>query len=148
MSDSRKTGISGITDKMVVIRHATDTDLVRVAEYLAKYGKDGDLQNAEVVVADEDRRIIGFGILKKENDAGCVSIFEDSRRKGIGSAIVNHLMTYEPLKKVYATRNASYFTRYGYARATLKSNSRKRKSGAACRMPLMERLPIAFYEKR
>ena len=51
MIDPRKTGISSITGKMVVIRHATGTDLVRVAEYLNQFGKADDLGDAEVVVA-------------------------------------------------------------------------------------------------
>ena len=111
MSDPRKTGISSITDKTVFIRHASSTDLVRVEEYLKDHGNSDDLSNADVVVAAEEERIIGFGILKKENEAGCVSVFEDSSRKGIGSAIMKHLMAYEPLKRIYATRNVSYFTR-------------------------------------
>jgi len=145
MSDPRKTGISSITDKMVVIRHATDTDRVRVEEYFREHGTANDLGSADLVVATEEQRIIGFGILKKENDAGCVSVFEDSRRKGIGSAIVKHLMAYEPLRRVYATRNVSYFTRYGFVRKTAQRPARATRSGRECRMPLMERLSIAAY---
>ena len=147
MSDPRKTGISGITDKTVVIRHATDTDRVRVEEYFRQHGNANDLGNADLVVAAEEERIIGFGILKKENDAGCVSVFEDSRRKGIGSVIVKHLMSYEPLKRVYATRNVSFFTRYGFARKTGQRPARATRSGRECRMPLMERLSTAAYQK-
>jgi N-acetylglutamate synthase-like GNAT family acetyltransferase len=145
MTDPRKTGISSITDKTVVIRHATDTDRVRVEEYFKAHGSADDLGNADVVVAAEEGRIIGFGILKKEQDAGCVSVFEDSRRKGIGSSIVKHLMAYEPLKRVYATRNVSYFTRYGFARKTSQRPARATRSGRECRMPLMERLSTAAY---
>jgi N-acetylglutamate synthase-like GNAT family acetyltransferase len=147
MSDPRKTGISSITDKMVVIRHATDTDRVRVEEYFKEHGTADDLGKADVVVAAEDGRIIGFGVLKKENDAGCVSVFEDSRRKGIGPAIVKHLMAFEPLKRVYATRNVSYFTRYGFVRKTSQRPARATRSGRECRMPLMERLSTATYQK-
>ncbi|HSB33287.1 MAG TPA: GNAT family N-acetyltransferase, partial [Nitrospirota bacterium] len=137
-----------ITDKSVVIRHATETDRVRVEEYFKRHGNATDLGTADLVVAAEEQRIIGFGILKKENDAGCVSVFEDSRRKGIGSTIVKHLMKYEPLKRVYATRNVSFFTRYGFARETGRPRARAtRSSGRECRMPLMERLSAAAYQK-
>jgi N-acetylglutamate synthase-like GNAT family acetyltransferase len=145
MSDPRKTGISSITDKTVVIRHATETDRVRVEEYFRNHGNVADLGNADLVVAAEEGRIIGFGILKKENEAGCVSVFEDSRRKGIGSVIVKHLMEYEPLKRVYATRNVSFFTRYGFVRKTSQPRARATRSGRECRMPLMERLSTAAY---
>jgi N-acetylglutamate synthase-like GNAT family acetyltransferase len=147
MSDTRRTGMSSITDKMVTIRHATDRDRVRVEEYLTQHGKGQDLARAEVVIAAEDERIIGFGIMKKEQDAGCVSLFEDSRRKGIGSSIVRHLLSYEPLKRVYAAHYASYFTNSGFARAKQQHAARSRKSGVPCRMPLMERLAITAYEK-
>ena len=147
MSDPGKTGISNITDKMVVIRHANDTDRVRVEEYFKAHGNADDLGNADVVVAAEEGRIIGFGVLKKEHDAGCVSIFEDSRRKGIGQTIVKHLMAYEPLKRVYATRNVSYFTRYGFAGKASQRPARATRIGRECRMPLMERLSTATYQK-
>jgi N-acetylglutamate synthase-like GNAT family acetyltransferase len=144
MPDPRKTGISSITGKIVTIRHATETDLVNVGEYLKKNHADSELNNAEVVVAAEDNRIIGFGILKKAESAGCVSLFEDSRRKGIGSSIVKHLLEFAPLKKVYTTRYASYFTHSGFAR-TRGPSARSSRSGVLCRAPLMERLTLAAY---
>ena len=117
MSDPRRTGISGITGKYVTIRHATVSDRVDVEEYLMKHHSGSDLRNAEVVVASEDRRIIGFGILKKENEGGCVSLFEDSRRRGIGSTIVKHLMEHASVNRLYASRYASYFTHYDFLRS-------------------------------
>jgi hypothetical protein len=142
MTDPKRTGISSITGKVVVIRHATETDLVRINE---SYNQDGmtNLSNADVVVALEGNRIIGFGVLKKENDAGCMSIFEDSRRKGIGESIKNHIMAIDPPEKVYATRNTTYFTVSGL-------KQRKRRSAASgtsmaegrCSMPLMERVAV------
>jgi N-acetylglutamate synthase-like GNAT family acetyltransferase len=147
MTDPRKTGVSSITGKMVTIRHATSSDLVNVEEYLRMHHADPGLGSAEVVVATEDRRIIGFGILKKDNDAGCISLFEDSRRKGIGSSIVKHLVEYTPLKKVYASRYASYFTHAGFTRASKGPSARSTRSGDECRGPLMERLSLAAYAK-
>jgi N-acetylglutamate synthase-like GNAT family acetyltransferase len=144
MPDPRKTGISSITGKIVTIRHATETDLINVGEYLKKNHTDSELNNAEVVVAAEDSRIIGFGILKKTDSEGCVSLFEDSRRKGIGSSIVKHLMEYASLKKVYATRYASFFTHWGFTR-TRGPSARSIRSGALCRAPLMERLTLATH---
>ena len=146
MSDPRKTGISGITGKMVTIRHATESDLLDLEEYLRKNHTDSDLKNAEVVVASEDRRIIGFGILKKENETGCVSLFEDSRRKGIGSTIVKHLLEYAAVKRVYASRYASYFTRYGFMHSG-KPSARATRSGDTCVRTMMEPLSLAAYAK-
>jgi N-acetylglutamate synthase-like GNAT family acetyltransferase len=134
---------------MVTIRHASTSDLVNVEEYLKAHHADPELGNAEVVVAAEDNRIIGFGIMKKDNDAGCVSLFEDSRRKGIGATIVKHLMEYAPLKRVYAARYASYFTHSDFVRGKAASarSIRPIQEATLCRAPLMERLSLAAYAK-
>src|SRR5208337_5639255 len=87
MEEAGKRGISSITGKIVIIRHATDRDRVIVEQYLGQESSDAHINGAEIAVALENDRIIGFGILKKERGAGCVSVFEDSRRKGIGSSI-------------------------------------------------------------
>jgi N-acetylglutamate synthase-like GNAT family acetyltransferase len=144
MSDPKRTGISGITGKMVVIRHATGNDLERVAEYLDQFGKT-DLNEAEVVVAAESGRIIGFSLLKKGgDDTGCVSLFEDSRRRGIGSAILDHLMRDAPMKKIYSTRYASFFSHAGFENAGSAPSGRARgRRRMPCRLPLMQRLTVA-----
>ncbi len=146
MSDPRKTGISSITGKVVTIRHATEGDLFELEEYLRRHHADSSLRNDEVVVAAEDRRIIGFGVLKKENGNGCVSLFEDSRRKGIGSSIVKHLMEYTPVKRLYASRYTSYFTRYGFLRSG-RLSARRARSSDSCERILTDRMSLAAYAK-
>ncbi len=146
MSDPRRTGTSSITDKLVTIRHATTADLAGIKEYLAKHHADAGINEAEVVVAAEENRIIGFGIMKKGGEAGCVSLFEDSRRKGIGSSIVRHLLEHSALPRVYAARYVSYFTRYDFTRTQQVHAARSRKKDE-CTMPLLERLSIAAYAK-
>jgi len=146
MYDPRRTGISGITGKSVTIRHATESDLVDLEEYLRRHHEDSGLQNAKVVVASEDRRIIGFGVLKKEKEAGCISLYEDSRRKGIGSTIVKHLMECTGVKQLYASRYASYFTRYDFLRSG-RPSARAARADDSCKRPLMERLSLAAYAK-
>jgi hypothetical protein len=116
MPDPQKTGISSITGKMVSIRHATSADLVRVEKRLKRLHEDSDLGNAEVTVASENERLIGFGVLRKEKDGGCVSLFEDGRRKGIGSSIVKHLMEYADIKMLHNAQgepSARSFSRSG-----------------------------------
>jgi GNAT superfamily N-acetyltransferase len=98
---------------MVSIRHATSADLVRVEGRLRRLHEDSELVNAEVAVASEDERLIGFGILRKEKDGGCVSLFEDGRRKGIGVYIVKHLLEYaeiEALPNAQGELKARYFS--------------------------------------
>ncbi len=142
MSDPRVTGISSITGKMVSLRHANDMDRVIVEEYLKQSSAESDLQNAEIVVAAENDRIIGFGILKKENDAGCVSLFEDSRRRGIGTTILNHLVEFSAVGKVYASRYVNYFARSNSAWLRKIRADRAKNRAARCRVPLMERVAV------
>lgn len=143
MNDTRKTGISSITGKIVVIRHATDRDRLIIGDYLISNNPDTRTDGSEIAVALENERIIGFGILKKEREGGCISLFEDSRRKGIGSPIAKHLIKYSGLKKMYAARNATYFTRSKLARGKQANISRPSKKGFLCRVPLMEPLSMA-----
>jgi hypothetical protein len=143
MTDPKRTGISAITGKLVVIRHATETDLVRINERYNENNALSDLGSAEVVVALESDRIIGFGVLRREEDSGCMSIYEDSRRKGIGESIKSHFMAIDPPARVYATRNITYFTVSG-----LKQRKRatpaitKTTAAGRCSMPLMERVAV------
>ena len=102
--------------RMVVVRHATIHDLSIVEGYLKGSGEVSELADADVVVAAEESRIIGFGILKKEYGAGCISLFEDSGRKGIGSSILRHIMEHTPRERVYASRFVSYFSSSGLTR--------------------------------
>ncbi len=147
MPDPKNTGISSIAGKLVAIRHATDLDRVIVGDYLRQNHDDSRLDNAELVVAVENDRIIGFAILKRADGAGCLSVFEDSRRKGIGTPIVKHIAEFAPAEHIYATRYASYFTHAGVAQLRKVRASRPRLSGKPCRMPLMERLSIPAYQK-
>jgi len=142
MKDARKTGISSITGKIVVIRHATDRDRVIVNDYLRNNNPDAGTDGSEIAIALENERIIGFGILRKERGGGCVSLFEDSRRKGIASPIVRHLMEYAGLTKVYATRNTTYFTRSKLVSGKQAHISRSSKKGFLCRATIME--PLSF----
>lgn len=140
MYDPKRTGVSGITGKMVVIRHATESDRARVEEYLRLYQGNADIEQADVVVAAEQARIIGFGVMKKGDGAGCISLFEDSRRKGIASAITNHLAQFAPGGKLFISRSVSYFTRSGLGKRS-EQFTRRRRSAAGCTMPLLEPLP-------
>ncbi len=144
MNDARKTGLSSITGKIVVIRHATDRDRVIIGEYLGSNDPNAGMDGSEIAVALENERIIGFGILKKEREGGCVLLFEDSRRKGIASPIVKHLMEYAGLKKIYAARNSTYFTRSKLVRGKQGHIARSSKKDFPCRIPMMEPLPLAL----
>jgi N-acetylglutamate synthase-like GNAT family acetyltransferase len=110
-----------------------------------------DLTQSDVVVAAEEDRLIGFAILEKgrESDADCVTVIEDTRRRGIGAPIVRHLMEYSQVRTVYSAAGMPrYFTRLGFTRA--KKTQRKHAGAAAhiCRWQGKGDLSLAAYEKR
>ncbi len=117
---SKETGISAITGKSVVIRHATESDLVFIEESLKKRGSAiVDLQAFQFVVAAEDNDIIGFGGLRRKGDVcdiACAVVVEKQKNKGIGAAIVSHLIEYSPVDRVFvATDLVEYFKDLGFA---------------------------------
>lgn len=152
MPNPRFTGISNITGKTVYIRHATEWDVVNIQDYLKQHGQEErDLTQSDVVVAAEEDRLIGFAILEKgrESDADCVTVIEDTRRRGIGAPIVRHLMEYSQVRTVYsAVGMPGYFTRLGFTRAT---KTQRKHAGAAahiCRRQEKGGLSLVIYEKQ
>ena len=152
MPNPRSTGISNITGKTVYIRHATEWDVVNIQDYLKRHGQEErDFRQSDVVVAAEEDRLIGFAILEKgrESNADCVTVIEDTRRRGIGAPIVRHLMEYAQVRPVYSAMSMPrYFTRLGFTRA--KTTQRKRAGDAAysCRWQGKRGRSLAEYEKR
>lgn len=117
---AKETGISAITGKSVVIRHATGSDMVFIEESLKKHGSAIiDLQAFQFVVAAEDGDIIGFGGLRRKGDVcdiACAVVVEKRRNRGIGAAIVNHLIEYAPVDRVFVTTDlVEYFKELGFA---------------------------------
>jgi hypothetical protein len=122
MSIPRATGVSGITENIVTIRHASDADIVNVGEELGGRMVDTvDLSHADIVVALEEERMIGFGILEYEGmpeGAGCLSLREKDDRRGIGLSIVRHLFEYaDEVRQVTApSETARYLADVGFRR--------------------------------
>jgi len=113
------TGVSGITGKIVKIRHASEADMVFIADKIKKYDLDAeDLHYSQFVVASENGDLVGFGRLKKIHgfyEIGCIAVVEERRGIGIGSLIVKHLLDIAPVKIVYTTTDlVDYFKRFGF----------------------------------
>jgi N-acetylglutamate synthase-like GNAT family acetyltransferase len=117
---SKETGISAITGKSVEIRHATGPDMVFIEKSLKKRGiAVMDLLAFQFVVAAEDSDIIGFGGLRRKGnvcDIACAVVVEKRRNRGIGTAIVKHLVEYAPVDRVFVTTDyVEYFKELGFA---------------------------------
>ena len=113
------TGISDITGKLVKVRHATEADMGFIEEKLKKHNFDTrNLDYREFTVATENANLIGFGRLKKTDtlyEVGCIIVVEEREHKGIGQMILEHLLEYAPVDKVYVmTDLVDYFRKLGF----------------------------------
>lgn len=102
MANPKYTGISAITGRIVSVRHATERDLFLVQRDL-KRRKDELPAGAEIVVAVEDARLIAFCILRRspgEDPEVRFTLYEDTKRRGIGARVVGHLLEHAPVKMV------------------------------------------------
>jgi N-acetylglutamate synthase-like GNAT family acetyltransferase len=153
MTNPRITGISSITGKTVYIRHAAESELIDIQAYLKRHKMgDRELEPSDVVVAVENDRIIGFGIMEKIHDhsAGCATIVEDGRRRGIGASIVRHLIEYAPVRTVYIGAGVQrYFTRLGFTRTrTAQQKHADIAVESMCRSQRKRSPSLPAYEKR
>ncbi len=95
MTDGRKRTNASVAGRTVYIRHATEWDLDTILNERISGGVEmPELDPARVVVAAEEDRIIGFGIVGEATKEGavCVTVFEKKDRRGIGTSIVRHVV--------------------------------------------------------
>lgn len=104
MPNPKYTGISAITGRTVSIRHATERDLFLVQRELRRQGRREEIPaGAEVVVAIEEGRVIGLGILHRSHGAdpeARLTLYEDTKRRGISAQVIGHLREYAAVKIV------------------------------------------------
>ena len=121
MGDARKTGISAVTDKIVYVRHASPIEREIIARQLSVSGPASALAAADLAVAVEDERLIGFAVLQPADREGmaCLALVEEGKRRGIGGMVLKHLLKYAPVSKVLAGRkNTRYLKSAGFRRVT------------------------------
>jgi ribosomal protein S18 acetylase RimI-like enzyme len=110
MGNPRETGISSITGKVLYIRHANESERIDIAEILKKQtGRSLDVPEGDAVVASQEDRLLGFALLSKDtrHRAGCLSVYESRRHRGIGREVLRHLFEYSAVKYVAADRVAA-----------------------------------------
>jgi N-acetylglutamate synthase-like GNAT family acetyltransferase len=137
MANSKSTGISNITGKTVYIRHATEWDMVILGERLTRRQKEAvTLEESAIVVAAEEERIIGFGVLEKAREGvGCLMVTVSSRGREIKPFIVRHLLEYAPMKTIYAASDRpGYFKRLGFTKMKAISQKQTDFSDPLCRL--------------
>jgi hypothetical protein len=107
MRKSRDTGISGITGKVLYIRHATESERIDISGILMKQaGKSRDISGADIVVASQESRPLGFAVLTKNAGglSGCLDLYESGRHRGFSREVLRHLFDYSTVRHVAADR--------------------------------------------
>jgi N-acetylglutamate synthase-like GNAT family acetyltransferase len=117
----KDTGISGITGKVVRVRHAKEADMALIEGKLRERHLDtGDLKTEEFVVAVEDGEIIGLGRLKRisgVDHVSCLVVLDEKKRAGVKDLMLRHLIEYSGSTVVYAvTNDEEGFSRMGFER--------------------------------
>jgi len=120
MKNSRETGISSITGKVLYIRHANESERIDIADILKKRaGKFLDISEADIVVASQGARLLGFAVLTKNAGgvSGRLNLYESGRRRGFSREMLRHLFDYSTVKHVAADRvSARHLRSMGFRR--------------------------------
>jgi len=143
---------SPLLDKNVLIRHATETDRVRIEESRDRFGlPEIDLREYGLVVALEDSDIIGIGGLRKIEgfpDTGCVVLAEKHRNRGVGAAIARHLIEYMPVSRVYGTAGiAKVFEVLGFVETPITPGERTALLNIECGIKAGRHAVLMVYER-
>ncbi len=104
----RKKEDVSVAGKVVTIRHATEWDLDTIRNERIVGGVEmPEIDPARIVVAVEEDRIIGFGVVGQATAEGavCVTVFEKEDRRGIGASIVRHAVEHSELATVPGAGN-------------------------------------------
>lgn len=105
MRDPRVTGISVITGKVVTIRHATGTDREIAAQKLARRSvARSELAKADIVVAAEGDKRIGFAVLDPPDEGGtaCLHLVVSRKRRSMSGPLLEHLLAWSGVRSVRA----------------------------------------------
>ena len=109
MRSTRETGISGITGKMLTIRHANESERIDIADMMKQSGQTRDISGDEVVVASQENRLLGFAVLTNEDEGrgGRLTLSGVRLHRSIGREVLRHLLDYSTVKRVSTDRSAA-----------------------------------------
>lgn len=106
------------------------------------------MKAADLAVAVEDERLIGFAVLQPADREGmaCLALDEDGKRRGIGGMDLKHLLKYAPVSKVLAGRkDARCLESAGFRRITGPRS--KPRNSSLCPVLGVSGVSAALYER-
>ncbi len=103
----------------IKLRKARLIDMSTIIDYIEKFRLDDEnIDYRQFIVAEKDKKIIGFGRIKPYRDCfelGSVGVLETYRDTGVGEAIVKRLIRDSPENDIWITTDIpEYFARFGF----------------------------------
>ncbi len=111
-----------------------------------------NLSFEQFIVAKVGKEIVGFGRIKpyqKVYELGCLGVLENHRRKGIGKALVKHLIKMFPQPEVYVTTDITeYFEKLGFKKVKKGPPELEEKIVRVCEKKLRQNVVIMVFKKQ
>ena len=102
----------------LTIRTATNRDMPAIVRMIGEFHLDYEnLEPGQFVIVEDAGVMVGFGRLKPYPDAtelGCVGVLHERRNQGIGSRIVDELISRGPKEVWITTDMPDYFRPLGF----------------------------------
>jgi N-acetylglutamate synthase-like GNAT family acetyltransferase len=102
----------------ISVRNATNRDMPAIVRMIGEFHLDYEnLEPGQFVIVEDDGVMVGFGRLKPYPDAtelGCVGVLHDRRNQGIGTLIVDELISRGPKEIWITTDMPNYFRPMGF----------------------------------
>ena len=106
----------------LAVRNATNRDMPAIVQMIGEFHLDYEnLEPGQFVIVEDAGVMVGFGRLKPYPDAtelGCVGVLHERRNQGIGSLIVDELISRGPKEVWITTDMPDYFRSLGFVEET------------------------------
>ncbi|OGI21010.1 MAG: hypothetical protein A2287_06215 [Candidatus Melainabacteria bacterium RIFOXYA12_FULL_32_12] len=122
----------------LILRKAQQSDIRKIAPYLAEFKLDTENVSAEqFVIAEINGNLAGFGRIKPyENiyELSSIGVVPEYRKKGVGESLIKHLIETCPANEVWiSTKIVEYFRKIGFEEVDNVPEEIKQKTLRVCR---------------
>jgi N-acetylglutamate synthase-like GNAT family acetyltransferase len=111
----------------LTVRNATNRDMPAIVRMIGEFHLDYEnLEPGQFVIVEDAGVMVGFGRLKPYPDAtelGCVGVLHDRRNQGVGTLIVDELISRGPKEVWITTDMPNYFRPMGFVESAEVPNS-------------------------
>ncbi|OGI02200.1 MAG: hypothetical protein A2104_02205 [Candidatus Melainabacteria bacterium GWF2_32_7] len=122
----------------LILKKAQQSDIRKIAPYLAEFKLDTENVSAEqFVIAEINGNLAGFGRIKPyENiyELSSIGVVPEYRKKGVGESLIKHLIKTCPANEVWiSTKIVEYFRKLGFEEVDNVPEEIKQKTLRVCK---------------